>query len=37
VTILNPGKPGFVSLNVQGTSAAGFTASVTAINAYRVS
>jgi hypothetical protein len=37
VTIVNPAKAGFVSLKVQGTSAAGFTASVTAINAYRVS
>ena len=37
VTIVNPAKAGFVSLKVQGTNAAGFTASVTAINAYRVS
>jgi hypothetical protein len=36
-TVTNPAKPGWVSLRVQGTSAAGFTASVTAINAYGIS
>ena len=37
VTIVNPGRAGYVSLRVQGTSASGATASVTVINAYRVS
>lgn len=37
VTVRNPAHAGFVSLRVKGTSAAGFSASVTAINAYRVS
>jgi hypothetical protein len=35
--VTNPGKPGFVSLRVQGTDAAGSTATVTTINAYAVS
>jgi len=35
--VTNPGKPGFVSLRVQGTDPAGDTASVTTINAYAVS
>jgi hypothetical protein len=37
VTVSNPAKAGYVSLKVQGTSAAGFTSTVTAINAYDVS
>ncbi|HEY6789428.1 MAG TPA: hypothetical protein VI365_19180 [Trebonia sp.] len=37
VTIVNPGKAGYVSLRVQGTGASGATALVTVINAYRVS
>jgi len=36
-TVANPAKAGWVSLRVQGTNAAGFTASVTAVNAYAVS
>jgi hypothetical protein len=36
-TVTNPSKAGWVSLRVQGTNAAGFTASVTATNAYAVS
>jgi hypothetical protein len=35
--VTDPGKPGFVSLRVQGTDAAGSTATVTTINAYAVS
>lgn len=35
--VTNPGTPGFVSLRVQGTDAAGATATVTTINAYAVS
>jgi hypothetical protein len=35
--VTNPGSPGYVSLRVQGTNAAGDTASVTTINAYAVS
>jgi len=37
VSVRNPGKPGFVSLRVQGTDSSGFTVSETVINAYRVS
>lgn len=37
VVVANPGKPGYVSLRVQGTDAAGSTANETVINAYRVS
>jgi hypothetical protein len=37
VAVVNPGKAGYVSLRVQGTSASGATALVTVINAYRVS
>lgn len=37
VFIDNPRKAGYVSLKVQGKDAAGFKATVTAINAYRVS
>jgi hypothetical protein len=35
--VTNPAKAGYVSLRVQGTNAAGDTASVTTINAYAVS
>jgi hypothetical protein len=35
--VTNPTKPGDVSLRVQGTDSAGFTASATVINAYAVS
>jgi len=35
--VTNPAKPGFVSLRVTGTDAAGFTAADTVINAYAVS
>jgi len=35
--VTNPGGPGYVSLRVQGTDAAGDTATVTTINAYAVS
>jgi hypothetical protein len=36
-TVTNPAKAGWVSLRVQGVNAAGFTASVTAVNAWAVS
>jgi hypothetical protein len=37
VVVTNPAAAGYVSLRAQGTNAAGFTASVTVINAYAVS
>ena len=37
VVVANPAAAGYVSLRAQGTNAAGFTASVTVINAYAVS
>ena len=37
VVVANPAAAGYVALRAQGTNAAGFTASVTVINAYAVS
>jgi hypothetical protein len=37
VVVSNPATAGYVSLRVQGTDAAGATASVTVVNAYAVS